>query len=114
MHAVELALVGTGADAELESPATVEIEQCCLARGLDGVPVRCHDHRRTEPDPGRVGGPPGQNLKWIGCDGHLQRVVLGRPRDREPALVGHLHHFERMALDIRHLQIRGQALHVDG
>ena len=103
MHAVELALVGAGTDAELETPAAVEIQQRGLSRRLDRIPVGCHDHRRAEPDAGRVGGPPSQDLEWIGRNGHLQRMVFGGPCDPEPALIGHLHHFQRMALNIGHV-----------
>ncbi len=114
MHPVELALVGAGTDAKLETPAAVEIEQRSFAGGLDRMPVRRHDHRRAEPDAGGMSGPPGQNLERIRRNGHLQRVVLGGPCDREAALLGHLHHLQRMALDIGHVQVGHEPLHVDG
>ena len=56
----------------------------------------------------------GQDLERIGRDGHLQRMVLGGPCDREPAIVGHLHHLQRMALDVGHVEVGHEPLHVDG
>ena len=114
VHAVELALVSAGADAELEPPAAVKVQQRSLARRLDRVPVGRDHHRRAEPDAGRVGGPPSEDLERVGRDGHLQRVVLGGPGDGEAALVRHLHHLQRVALDIGHVEVGRETLHVDG
>ena len=84
-----------------------------LARELDRMPVGRHRHGGAEPDRRGMRAPPGEDLEGIGRDGHLERVVLGGPGDREAAVFGHLHHLERVARHLAHVDAVVHALQID-
>ena len=58
--------------------------------------------------------PPGEDLEWIGRNGHLQPMVFRSPDDMKPPRVGHLDHLQRMSFDVGHIGIRGDTFHIDG
>ena len=97
LDAVELPLVGTAPDAELEPPPGQQIKERGFTRELDGVPVRRDHHRGSEADPRGAGRPVGEELKRAGRDGHLEGVVLRGPGRREASLVRQLHQLGDMS-----------------
>ena len=113
MHAIELALVGTGTDSKLEATATNQVGHCRFAREVDRMPVRRHRNRGTQANIIGIAGPPGQNLKRIRRYRHFQCVMLRGPGNIEPGLVGHLHHFQRMPGDVVHILAVVYALEID-
>ena len=61
-----------------------------------------------------MGPPPGEDLERVGGDGHFQGVVLGRPGDVEAAVLRHLHHLQRVARHLAHVEAVVHALQIDG
>ena len=78
------------------------------------MPVGRHDHRCAKTDAVGVCGPPGQDLKGIGRNCHFKGMVFRSPDNVEPSGIGHLHHLQRVPLNIGHVGIRGDTLHIDG
>ena len=60
-HAVEFELVGTAADAELQSAIAEDIAECGLGGRPNRMPVRRHDDGGAQPDRFGVRRPMGQD-----------------------------------------------------
>ena len=79
MHAIELALIGARADAELQSSAGQEIGHCRFACQLDRMPIGGNSHRRAETNRACMSAPPGEDLERVRRYRHLQRMMLSSP-----------------------------------
>ena len=69
------------------------------------MPVRGHSNRGTKTNALGVRCPPREDLERVGSDGHLERMVFGGPDGLETAPIGHLHHVERVRLDLLHIDV---------
>src|SRR5262249_57201857 len=78
-HAIELKLIRTAADPELQPSVAQNVTQGGLPRDPYRMPVGGHHDGSTEPDGFGMGGPVAEDREWVGGDGKLDRVVLGRP-----------------------------------
>ena len=114
VHSVELPLIGARADSELQPAIAIQVQQRGFARNINWMPVGCYDHCCAKTDAVSVRRPPGQNLKGIGRNRHFKGMVFRSPDNVEPSGIGHLHHLQRMPLNIGHIGIRGDTLHIDG
>ena len=114
VHSVELPLVGSRADSELQSAIAKQIQKGGFAGNINRMPVGRDDHRCAEADTVGVRRPPGQDLKRIGRNRHLKGMVFRGPDNVEPSGIGHLHHLQGMPLDFGHVGIRSDTLHIDG
>ena len=78
------------------------------------MPIGRIGHAAAEPDVPCHAAPPGEDVKRVGRDRHLQRVMFGGPGDLETGVVGHADHLCHVIADILDPGRGVHALKVDG
>ena len=109
-HPVELVLKGAPAKTQFQAAVAEQIEQRCLSGEPDRVPIGRDHHRGAETDTRGMRRPVHQDGEWIGADGQLDRVMLRRPGDLEPAGFSELHQVEGIADHLAHILCPGRSV----